>query len=364
MKKRTVVAALLVMGALALAVAQAQGTQAQTLPPQPASPTGVQLPLSQTMQPSTSPLAAAFSADRYTFNLIGFGRVGYYSDTSGTGRPLVMVTSVNAAASAYELRPIFEAYRGKRPLYVLEWPGFGSSDRPNVRYTPELMASALSKMLDIVGQNSDGQNSDGQNPDAQNAGVQHPDVLALSLGSEFAAQVAIQDPRVHSLVFISPTGLSEAKTPAEIADEPKKAERLYGILSFPPVSATFFSLLTTPQVIDLFLRRSFEGPVDPGLLSYSVQTAKQPGGVYAPLFFVAGLLRSADTYTELYTRLSKPTLILYDRDGYVNFTRLPELLQAKPNVTAVKVAPTKGLPQFEQLAQVTAALDAFWAGLK
>ncbi|WP_407570913.1 alpha/beta fold hydrolase [Deinococcus altitudinis] len=349
MKKRTVVAALVVVGALALAVAQAQGTQAQTVPTQSMSSAGVQRPLSQTMQPSVSPLAAAFSADRYTFNLIGFGRVGYYSDTRGTGRPLVMVTSVNAAASAYELRPLFEAYRGKRPVYVLEWPGFGSSDRPNIRYTPELMASALSKMLDIVGQNSDAQN---------------PDVLALSLGSEFAARVAIQDPRIHSLVFISPTGLSEAKTPAEIADEPKKAERLYGILSFPPVSATFFGLLTTPQVIDIFLRRSFEGPVDPGLLSYSVQTAKQPGGVYAPLFFVAGLLRSADTYTELYTKLSTPTLILYDRDGYVNFTRLPELLQAKPNVTAVKVTPTKGVPQFEQLGQVTAALDAFWAGLK
>ena len=349
MKKRTVLTAVLLVAALGLALARAQNMAAQPAPNPASTLGGVQLPQSQTALPRVLPLANAFSADRYTFNLIGFGRVGYYADTtgadtSGTGRPLLLLTSVNAAASAYEMRPLFEAYRGKRPVYVLEWPGFGSSDRPDIRYTPELMTGALLKMIDVIGQDVD--------------------VVALSLGSEFAARAALSEPRLRSLALISPTGLSEARTPAEVADDPQKAERLYGILSFPPLTTVFFGLLTTPQVIDLFLRRSFQGPVDPGLLAYSVQTARQPGGVYAPLFFVAGLLRSADTYTELYTRLSTPTLVLYDRDGYVNFTRLPELLQAKPNVTAVKVAPTLGLPQFEQPAQVTAALDAFWKSLR
>ncbi|WP_424951822.1 alpha/beta fold hydrolase [Deinococcus sp.] len=348
MKKRTVALSLLVIGALALAVAQAQVVQAQSVQTQPASPTGVQLPASQTMLPSTSTLAAAFSADRYTFNLIGFGRVGYYADTSAPGRPLLLLVSVNAAASAYEMRPLFEVYRGRRPVYVLEWPGFGGSDRPNVRYTPELMTGALLKMVDIIGQDVD--------------------VVALSLGSEFAARAALtvpQDgPRIRSLALISPTGLSEAKPPEAVTAEPQNSERLYGILSFPPLASVFYGLLTTPQVIDLFLRRSFEGPVDPGLLAYSTLSARQPGAVYAPLFFVAGLLRSPDAYAELYTKLTQPTLVLSDRDGYVNFTRLPELVQAKTNVSAVKVAPTRGLPQFEQLAQVTAALDAFWAGLK
>ena len=343
MKKRTVLTALMVVAAVSVALAQAKTMIARAAPNPASRLGGVQLPVSQTTLPRILPLPSALSADRSTFNLIGFGRVGYYADTSGAGRPLLLLTSVNAAASAYELRPLFEAYRGKRPVYVLEWPGFGSSDRPDVRYTPELMTGALLEMIEVIGQDVD--------------------VLALSLGSEFAARVALSEPRLRSLALISPTGLSEARTPAEMADEPQKSERLYGILSFPPVSAAFFSLLTTPQVIGLFLRRSFEGPVDPGLLSYSVQTARQPGAVYAPLFFVAGLLRSPDAFTELYTRLPMPTLILYDRDGYVNFTRLPELMWANPNVTAVKVAPTKGLPQFEQLVQVTAALDAFWKGL-
>jgi pimeloyl-ACP methyl ester carboxylesterase len=343
MKKPTVLTAVLVVAALSFAVAQAQTMIAQAKTGPASESGGVQLPASQTALPRVLPLANAFSADRFTFNLVGFGRVGYYADTRGEGRPLLLLTSVNAAASAYETRPIFEAYRGRRPVYVLEWPGFGSSDRPDIRYTPQLMTSALSKMVDVIGQDVD--------------------VVALSLGSEFAARDALSDLRLRSLVLISPTGLSDARTAAEVADDPQKSERLYGILSFPLLKSAFFGLLTTPQVIELFLRRSFEGPVDPGLLAYSVQSANQPGGVNAPLFFVAGLLRSPDAYTELYTRLSTPTLVLYDRDGYVNFTRLPELTELKPNVTAVKIAPTKGLPQFEQLAQVTAALDAFWKSL-
>jgi len=339
MKKRTVVAATVIVAVLALAVAKAQSV-APALNPPPTDLSGVQLAPEQTRLPSTSALAPALEAGRFTFNLIGFGRVGYYADTTASGRPLLLVVSVNAAASAYEMKPLFDAYRGKRPVYVLEWPGFGGSDRLNVVYTPQLMASAFSRMLDIIGGETD--------------------VVALSLGSEFAARVALTEPRVRSLALISPTGLSEAKTPAELAAEPQKSQRLYGTLSSPVVSWAVFGLLSTPQVIDLFLRRSFEGPVDPGLLAYSSQSVVQPGAVYAPLYFISGLLRTPDAYSDLYTRLTQPTLVLYDRDGYVNFTRLPELLQANPNVKAVKIAPTKGLPQFEQLGQVTAALDAFW----
>ena len=332
MKRRLLPSAFLVWAALGSAavqakIAPAQTTSAQALPAQVA----------------TSTLANAFSADRLSFQLEGFGKVAYYADTTGTGRPLVLVTSVNAAASAYEMRPLFLAYRGTRPVYVLEWPGFGSSDRPDIRYTPALMTSALLQLVKLAGADVD--------------------VVALSLGSEFAARAALQEPRIRSVAIISPTGLSEAKTPAQYADEPRNSERLYGTLSSPLLSGALYGLLSTPFVIDIFLRRSFEGAPDPGLEAYSVQSTRQPGAVYAPLFFISGLLRAPDGLTEVYSKVTQPMLVLYDRDGYINFNRLPQFL-ALPNASAVKVAPTRGLPQFEQLAQVTAALDTFWAGLK
>ena len=343
MKMKTVLTALLAAAALGLLPAGAQ-TAPLTTPSSTAAERGI--------FPSRSSLPNAFSADKLSFNLVGFGRVGFYSDTTGTGRPLLLLTSVNAAASAYEMRPLFLAYRGTRPVYVLEWPGFGSSDRPDVRYTPDLMTRALEQMIDVIG--SEGSSS-------------AVDVVALSLGSEFAARAVLgsySGPRIRSLALISPTGLSEAKSAADLAAEPQNSANLYRTLSSPLLSGALYGLLSTPPVIDLFLRRSFVGAPDPGLESYAVLSTRQPGAVYAPLFFISGLLRTPDAYSELYSRLDTPTLVLYDRDGFVNFTRLPDLLAAKVSVRAVKVAPTLGLPQFEQLAQVTAALDAFWAAQK
>ena len=345
MKNKTVLTALLAatLGLLPARAQTAPASQAQ-IPARTAAERGI--------FPSRSSLPNAFSADKLSFNLVGFGRVGFYSDTSGAGRPLLLLTSVNAAASAYEMRPLFLAYRGARPVYVLEWPGFGSSDRPDVRYTPELMTRALEQMIDVIGSEVDGSAID---------------VVALSLGSEFAARAALgaySGPRIRSLALLSPTGLGEAKSAADLAAEPQNSANLYRTLSSPLLSGALYSLLSTPQVIDLFLRRSFEGQPDPGLESYAALATRQPGAVYAPLFFISGLLRTPDAYTDLYSRLGTPTLVLYDRDGFVNFTRLPDLLAAKASVRAVKVAPTKGLPQFEQLSQVTAALDAFWAAQK
>ena len=92
-------------------------------------------------------LRPAVNGERRSLKVPGFGKVNYYASTAGTGRPLVLTHSINAAGSAYEMKPLWNTYAGTRPIYALEWPGFGSSDRPDTTYTPELMASALKAVL-------------------------------------------------------------------------------------------------------------------------------------------------------------------------------------------------------------------------
>src|SRR3954463_10061153 len=65
-------------------------------------------------------LPAAIDAERRSFRNGEAGEISYYVAPAQTGRPLVLVHSINAAASAYEMRPLFEAYRGKRPVYALD----------------------------------------------------------------------------------------------------------------------------------------------------------------------------------------------------------------------------------------------------
>src|SRR5258707_11557150 len=75
------------------------------------------------------PLPEAIAGQRHTFISPRAGMMSYYADRSGGGRPLVLIHSINAAASAYEMQPLFLHYRSKRSVYALDLPGFGFSDR-------------------------------------------------------------------------------------------------------------------------------------------------------------------------------------------------------------------------------------------
>ncbi|MFP4228730.1 MAG: alpha/beta fold hydrolase, partial [Salinivenus sp.] len=57
-----------------------------------------------------------------------WGPIHYYV-RPGTGPPIVLLHSFNAAASPYEMKPIADhfAETTDRPLYALDWLGFGRS---------------------------------------------------------------------------------------------------------------------------------------------------------------------------------------------------------------------------------------------
>ncbi len=290
--------------------------------------------------PHNLPLPDAMNAPRGALDLPGFGTLSYYADTHAPGRPLLLLHSVNAAASAYEMQPIFEAYRAQRPVYALDLPGFGFSARPDTAYTPELYARAIHAVLAHIGT--------------------EVDVVALSLGAEFAARAALADRRVRSLTLISPSGLGRARRGTQEVSAQGRSGRVYRWLAFALWGQALYDLIASRASIQYFLRQSFEGPVNAGLEAYAYPTSHQPGARYAPLHFISGLLFTRGAVEEIYTRLTQPTLIIYDQDAFVGFDRLPALVSDHANIRAVQVTPTRGLPQFERLPEVRQALDHFW----
>lgn len=303
---------------------------------------------SQTMIDHNLPLPLAIRSERHLFTSRLAGLLNYYVDESGEGRPLVLIHSINAGSSAYEMRPLFEHYREKRPVYALDLPGFGFSERSNRHYSPELYAAAIRDFLAEI--------------------VEEPaDVIALSLGSEFAARAALDHPELfHSLILISPSGLSGEgpKKSSQKASDGGSSEGLYKFLSFPIWNQALYDLLATKPSINYFLEKSFHGPVDEGLAAYGYLTTHQPGARYAPLYFVSGRLFTPNVREEIYEKLELPALIIYDQDPYVSFSALPDLLLAHPNWNAVRITPTRGLPHFEQLDTTTQVLDNFWEGIE
>lgn len=295
-------------------------------------------PTQQAPGPDGYTLRPALSGERRSLALPGFGKINYYADPRGTGRPLVLTHSINAAGSAYEMKPLWDAYAGKRPVYALEWPGFGSSDRPDIQYTPDLMVQALKALIGQLGTDVD--------------------VIALSLGSEFVARAALTEPRIKTIALISPSGFGTPTGNSQIATEQDGGNSLYGWLN--AFGDPLYELLRTRWSIEFFLDRSFRGPVPADLVDYAFDTTRQPGAKFAPLYFVSGRLFTRNAYDAIYDKLSIPVLVLYDQDGFVSFDGLP-IFAKKPNANVVRIPDTDGLPQFEQLDAVKAALEAFWS---
>lgn len=271
-----------------------------------------------------------------------------YVDRQRAGRPLVLVHSINAAASAYEMRPLFEHYRTRRPVYALDLPGFGFSERADRVYSPQVYKEAILDLLRLK--------------------VKEPaDIITLSLGGEFAAMAALEAPElVHSITMISPSGFSSRKNKraSQKVSDDNNTDTAYKLLSNRLYAQAFYDLLATRPSIRFFLRQSFEAPVDEGLLEYDYLTSHQPGARYAPLYFVSGKLFTPTIREDVYEKLTMPALVLYDRDAFVNFDTLPKTLIDHANWQATRIAPTRGLPQFEKLHDTTQALDAFWLSVE
>lgn len=289
-------------------------------------------------------LPLAFNAERRIFTSPRIGVVSYYADTHAPGRPLVLVHAINAAGSAYEMHPLFEFYRVQRPVYAIDLPGFGFSERSNREYTPQLYTQAIVEFMATQ--------------------VKEPaDVVALSLGSEFSARAALERPDLfHTLTMISPSGLSaeRKKKASQQVSGTGGSDVAFNMLSFPLWSQAFYDLLGTRPSIRYFLKQSFAGAVPQDLIDYDYLTSHQPGASYAPVYFVSGKLFTPNILEMVYEQLTIPVQVLYDEDFFVSFDQLPHLINVCDNWKAVHITPTRGLPHWEKLTETTRALEDFW----
>lgn len=265
----------------------------------------------------------------------------YYS-RSGVGRPLVLLHSINAVASAHEMRPLVERLvrESKRPVYVLEWLGFGHSDRPETSYTPEMLESQLEHFLNRVVRPRDG-----------------VDMVGLSLGATYAAEVARRTPElVKTLVAIEPTGLGE---------EPREIGKGWSKLLFtlPGVQRAFYDRLTKPDALYEFARDNLFSPefgVPDEYVRYGSETAKMEGASRPLDDFLGGRLFPEDGH-DIFLHLPQPLLIIH---GTVNdrrmesYVALPEL-DGRP-ATEVVALTTGALPHWERPSAVMEHIIAFY----
>jgi pimeloyl-ACP methyl ester carboxylesterase len=294
-------------------------------------------------------LPAAVSGERREIRS-AVGVLSYYTaepaDSALETAPLLLIHSVNAAGSAYEVRPLYEHYRASRTVYALDLPGFGFSQRSDRRYTPQLMTEAVEFMVREI---------------QQRHGTGAIDALALSLSCEFLARAATRMPDVfRTLALVSPTGFNGAKPRLGAPGSDRGMPWLYRTFTFPLWSEAFYDLLTSPRSIRFFLEKTWGSKrIDEGLWQYDCITTRQPGARHAPFYFVSGYLFGNDI-RRVYDALTQPVWMSHGiRGDFVDY-RQEAAFAGKSNWTLQRFE-TGALPYFEAPAEFIAKYDAFFA---
>lgn len=291
-------------------------------------------------------LPHAVSGERFEF-ASDSGRLSAY--VAGEGPPMLLVHSINASASAAEMRPLHEHYLHTRTVFSVDLPGYGFSDRSDRDYTPRLMTDAVLAAIEQV---------------RVRCGAQPIDALALSLSCEYLARAAVEAPdRFRSVALVSPTGFRGLRAWRGPPGSTRGKPWLYKALRGPGDrwGASAFRALTRPGVIRYFLGRTWGSKeIDEGLFDYDVLTTQMPGAEHAPLHFLSANLFSADIHS-IYCGLALPVWMSHGVRGDFTDYRGKVIVEGRPN-WRFSVFPTGALPYFEVTQDFCAAYHAFLAG--
>ena len=293
----------------------------------------------------TALLPAALNGQRIEFASRA-GRLCAY--VAGQGPALLLVHSINASASAAEMRPLHEHYAATRSVFSIDLPGYGLSDRSDRDYTPRLMTDALHAMVEQI---------------HMRCGPAAIDALALSLSAEYLARAAAEAPALYrSIALVSPTGFSGRRSWRAAPGTTRGLPWLYQALRGPGAGwgGALFRGLTRPGVIRYFLHRTWGSKdIDEALWRYDVLTTRQPGAEHAPLHFLSAGLFSADIHT-LYEQLEMPVWMSHGVRGDFTDYRNKTIVEGRPN-WHFSVFPTGALPYFEVPERFCEAYDNFLA---
>lgn len=250
-----------------------------------------------------------------------------------SGAPLLLIHSINAAASAAEVEPLRARYSEKRRVYCIDLPGFGESDRSDRPYTPRLMTDAIVDVAREIFARTD----------------RPIDALAVSLSCEFLARAAAENPSLfRSIAMVSPTAFNGTRTLRRPPGTTRGKPWLHALLRGPGWGRALYRQLTRPQVIRYFLERTWGSKnIDEGLWRADVSVSRHPGAHFAPLYFLSASLFSADIHT-VYDSITAPVWVAHGRRGdFVDYRQLPQF--AARGGWRVTVFDTGAMIYFEEL---------------
>lgn len=284
-------------------------------------------------------------AEHHTFETETVGKIKYYESTVESKQtPILLVHGIHLFAGGHDMMPVFEAFSTYRKVYLIDLPGFGSSEKSDRPYRPWLYQAAISEFIrDQIGQ--------------------PVHVVVMGQSAEYAAMADDQDSHLFkSIVMINPSGMQMPGT-GHIS-ESKWYEQFQNLalsyLKVPLWSLPFYDLLASRTNILNYYQKRFVYTPPSDLLDLAYTSAHQPGAHFAPILYYCGKLSVPDVRTRFYEKITKPVLVVFDNNMGYKFDMLLMLVRDHSNWKAVRSSHTRGMPHFENPGETFRSIETFW----
>lgn len=215
----------------------------------------------------------------------------------GAGAPVLLLPAFSTVCSREEMRPLADRLAAAGfGCTLLDWPGFGSSDRGRLGYGPALFRSFLEDFAAAV-----------LTPGTAVVAAGHAAGYALALGH---ARPGLW----RRLVLAAPTW--RGPLPTAMGPRPRTYAAARALVRAPVVGEAVYRLNTHSRVIGMMYRRHVyadAGRVTPGFVAGKQGLSRQPGARFGSVAFVTGALdpvADQGAFAALLQPPPAPTLVL------------------------------------------------------
>jgi pimeloyl-ACP methyl ester carboxylesterase len=213
----------------------------------------------------------------------------------GQGSPILLLPAFSTVSTRTEMRGIAQTLAMQYQVILLDWLGFGESDRPALDYKPAIYLQLLRDF-------------------AQSHFGQPIPVIGAGHAASYIMQIANESPQVWSkIVLIAPTW--RGPLPTAMGEYRPQYGILRTLVRSPILGQFLYNLTTTPSFLSMMYRRHvyiLPDRVTPDLIRQKRQTTQQPGARFASAAFVTGnldMVLSREDFLKLFQKTSVPIAI-------------------------------------------------------
>ncbi|MEM8808566.1 MAG: alpha/beta fold hydrolase [Cyanobacteria bacterium P01_G01_bin.38] len=251
-------------------------------------------------------------------------------ETLGTGQPVLLLPAFSTVSTRTEMATLAAQLAPTYQVTVVDWPGFGDSDRLRLEYQPSLYKQFL---RDFVSEQF-------REPVA---------VVAAGHAAGYALALSETLPDAWSkIVLVAPTW----RGPLAVMGASERVRRgVRGLVRSHLLGQALYGLNTRPAFLKWMYRRHVfvdEAKLTPDYIAQRHQTTQQRGARYAPAAFVTGGLDPVQTRADFlayFDPLSVPIRVIVAEQAPAASKAEMEAMAALPQVQSTRLPGTLGMAE-------------------